>query len=92
MGLNIRRAPFNDKALRQAIAHTIDYKGMLELLVDGQGTVGGSGKVIAPAVKYFYSEKGPAFAFSLETARKKLAAAGYRWDAQGKLYYPAKKK
>ena len=92
MGLNTRRAPFNDKALRQAIAHTIDYKGMVELLLDGQGTPGNSGKVVSPAVKYFYSDKGPTFDFSIETARKKLAAAGYRWDGQGKLYYPLKKK
>jgi peptide/nickel transport system substrate-binding protein len=92
MGLNIRRIPFNDKSLRQAIAHTIDYKSMIELLLDGQGTAGNSGKVISPAVKYFYSDRGPTFNFSLEKAKKILGAAGYRWDGQGKLYYPAKKK
>ena len=92
MGLNTRRPPFNDKALRQAIAHTIDYNSMVELLLDGQGTPGNSGRVVSPAVKYFYSEKSPAFEFSLDKAKQKLTAAGYRWDSQGKLCYPAKKK
>jgi peptide/nickel transport system substrate-binding protein len=92
MGLNSRRAPFNDKAMRQAIAHTIDYNTMVELLLNGQGTPGNSGRVISPAVKYFHNEKSVTFDFSLDKAKQKLAAAGYRWDSQGRLYYPAKKK
>jgi len=69
MGVNTRRAPFNDKAIRHAIAQAIDYKTLVEILLDCNGTPGGSGRVISPAVKPFYNNKPVKFEFSLEKAK-----------------------
>jgi len=90
MGVNTRRAPFSDKAMRHAIAQAIDYETLVEILLDGNGTPGGSGRVISPAVKPFYNDKPVKFEYSLEKAKETLKAAGYRWDSEGNLYYPKK--
>lgn len=87
---NVRRPPFNDLKFRQAIAHIFDYKTLVNVLLDGKGTPGGAGRVVSPSVKDFYTPGLPEWGYSLEKAREKLKAAGYRWDSKGKLYYPKK--
>jgi len=90
LGLNARRPPFSDKKFRQAIAHTLNYEDFVDILLDGYGIPGGAGRVIAPSIKSFYDPNIPRYGFSLEKAREMLKAAGYRWDSDGKLYYPKK--
>jgi peptide/nickel transport system substrate-binding protein len=92
MVFNLRKPPFNDPAVRQAIAHTLDHDTVVEAVLGGYGEPGQG--MIAPANEYWHN---PAWAtwleesynFSTGTARRILQEAGYRWDAAGKLHYPA---
>jgi peptide/nickel transport system substrate-binding protein len=70
----VDKPPFNNKALRQAIALAIDRKELLDLIFDGVGQVA-SGPVV-PGLWW----SNPAFTgiqFNLEAAKRKLTEAGY---------------
>ncbi|MEW6399451.1 MAG: ABC transporter substrate-binding protein, partial [Bacillota bacterium] len=92
IGLNMRRPPFNDPVFRQALAHATDCRTLVEVLLDGHGVAGGAGRVIAPANKFWYNPNVKQYEFSIDKARKLLKDAGYEWDEEGRLYYPAPSK
>lgn len=87
-GLNGRRAPFHDKAFRQAIAHTIDFDTILEVYLDGYGLKGGAGMVINEANEFWHNSNIDYPEYDPEKAREILAEAGYTWDDNGKLHMP----
>jgi peptide/nickel transport system substrate-binding protein len=70
----VDKPPFNNKALRQAIASAIDRNELKEVLLRGFGEPA-RGPVVPGLWWFDPSLKG--FAHDLELARKKLAEAGY---------------
>lgn len=88
MSFNLRRPPFNDLRFRKAIAHTIDYQTIVNTLLKGYGEAGRG--MIAPANEAWHNPDAPFYEFDLGKARQILEDAGYEWDNQGRLYYPAK--
>jgi peptide/nickel transport system substrate-binding protein len=91
MAFNFRRPPFNDPNVRRAIAHTLDHQTVVEAVLGGYGEAGQG--MIAPAVEYWHNPEWAEwletdYSFDLNLARQILADAGYRWDEDGKLYYP----
>lgn len=83
---NLRRKPFSDRAFRRALAHTIDKKTIINVLLNGRGEPGSS--VIAPVNAFWHNPDVEHFDFNLEKARELLKQAGYTWDSQGKLQLP----
>ncbi len=74
LATNNKRAPFNDIRVRQAIAHAIDRKAIIDGAMFGYGTPIGSH--FAPHHPY-YVDKVDIYPFDLEKARQLLAEAGY---------------
>lgn len=88
LSFNARRAPFSDKAFRQALAHTIDYDTIIDVYLDGYGLKGGSGLVINSANEFWHNPDVERPDYDPERAREILAEAGYTWDDDGRLRMP----
>ena len=84
---NHRVKPFDDKAFRRAVAALLDRELIAALVWKGFAVP--SDGVISPALDYWdnpdvnYPEPG------IMNARSILEEAGYEWDGQGRLLYPA---
>lgn len=87
IGFNLRIAPFDDLAFRQAIAHTINYDTIVNTLLDGYAIPGAG--FIAPSNAAWHNPDATYPPYDLEAARQILADAGYEWDAEGRLLFPA---
>jgi len=83
---NMRRKPFDDKAVRYALAYAIPKQLILNRLLEGYGEITHS--IITPANKFWHNPNVRKFDFDMEKARKTLADAGYEWDDKGRIYYP----
>ncbi|WKD58875.1 ABC transporter substrate-binding protein [Corynebacterium caspium] len=77
LSMNNKAAPFNDPAVRQAVFHAIDRKGIRDAAFAGTGTDTG-GTPIPPTDPWFDPSLGPEF--DPERAREILQAAGYQTD------------
>lgn len=87
---NIRRKPFDDVAVRRALAYAIPKKLILDRILEGYGEIGHS--MIAPANEFWHNPDIEKFHFDLERAKKTLANAGYEWGDKGRIYYPEGKR
>lgn len=83
---NLRRMPFNDKAVRLAMSYVIPKKRIVEELLLGYGTVANS--MIAKVNEFWHNPNIEGFSYNPKKARKILKEAGYRWDEKGKIHYP----
>lgn len=90
MIVNQRRAPWKDTAFRQAMAYAIDWADLVETVTQGTARLAGPGLTISPASTYWYNPDAPKYTFDVNKARQVLKDAGYEWDKDGRLYYPAK--
>jgi len=86
MTYNLRRAPFDDVAVRRALVMASDRQRLVNVLLDGRGEVGSS--VIAPINAFWHNPFTERFAYDLEAARAELEAAGYSWNADGRIVAP----
>ncbi len=84
--VNHRRAPFSDKAFRQALAAITDRQLIVDAVWKGFAVPGDS--IISPALKFWKNSALDYPSGGLETARKILREAGYEWDKKGRLMYP----
>jgi len=84
MGFNLRKPPFNDTALRQAIATIIDKEFIISRILQGYGTVLHS--VVPPGNAFWHNPQVPHYGDGLsheqrlKIAYAMLKAAGYSWE------------
>ncbi|MFC0272859.1 ABC transporter substrate-binding protein [Metabacillus herbersteinensis] len=83
---NMRRMPFDDKAVRLAMANVIPKQRIINELLEGYGTPANS--FIAPANEFWHNPDVKEFDYDPKKARKILEDAGYQWDENGKIHYP----
>lgn len=80
---NLRRAPFDDRDTRRALAHAVDQERMVNVLLDGRGEVGSG--VVAPVNAFWHNPFVERFEYDLDLARELLEEAGYSWDDEGRI-------
>jgi peptide/nickel transport system substrate-binding protein len=86
---NLRRKPFDDVAVRMALAHAIPKQLIIDRLLEGHGELVDS--FIAPANEAWHDPGVFKVEFNMDKAHKYLADAGYEWGPDGRIYYPAGK-
>ena len=74
MSTNNKAKPFDNRLVRQAMAHAIDRKAVIELVMSGYGTVIGSHW---PPVTPYYKDMTGRFPYDPAKAKELLAKAGY---------------
>ena len=85
--LNNRVPPFDDPALRQAVAHVVPKEAIVKNIFKGFAEPADS--YVSLAIDYWHNPDLPQYEFSIEKAREVLAEAGYTWDDEGRLLQPA---
>lgn len=88
VGFNMRVAPFDNKAFRHALAHTLDHRTVTDVIYEGIGGPGGAGLVISPANEFWHNPDVDRPEFDPDKAREVLEEAGYTWDEDGRLRLP----
>jgi len=48
-----------------------------------------AGAMISPENKFWHNSNLPPWPYDMEKAKEELRQAGYEWDSEGRLYYPA---
>jgi peptide/nickel transport system substrate-binding protein len=86
-GFNMRFAPFNNLTVRQAVAQVIPKQSIIANIFKGFAVPADS--YVSLAIDYWHNPNLPQYEFSIEAARAALEAAGFSWDAEGRLMYPA---
>jgi peptide/nickel transport system substrate-binding protein len=91
IGLNMRRAPFDDQSFRQALQNLVNKQGIVDMVYKGSAVPAYG--VISPTLKFWYNNDiASMYPYSPEKAKETLKKAGYEWDANGKILYPKGKK
>lgn len=88
VGFNVRIPPFDDPKFRDAIGYTVNYDTIINVMLNGMGTPGKG--FIAPANAFWHDPNQKTRSYDPAKARELLAAAGYEWDDQGRMYMPVK--
>ncbi len=88
MAFNFRRPPTSDVAFRRAVAYMIRYDYIVDTLLAGDGSNWNTG-LITPGNSAWANTDLEQFTFDPEKARAILEEAGYTWDAEGNLHFPA---
>jgi peptide/nickel transport system substrate-binding protein len=70
-----------DPAFRDALGYAVDKQALLDKVLGGYGTVGTS--IVPPVLGQWYTAPTDGRAFSIDTAKQKLDAAGYPTDGSG---------
>ncbi|CAB1084052.1 twin-arginine translocation pathway signal protein [Alkalispirochaeta odontotermitis] len=86
LSYHTRRPPLDDPAFRQAIDLVIPRELMIEAVLSGFGSPGGS--VIAPTNAFWNNPAVKPSEENFNKAKQILTDAGYWWDKKGKLHYP----
>lgn len=82
------RAVFSNRDLRRALAHAIPYQKIIDEILGGDA--GTSASSITPVNAYWNNPDLKLKAFDLDQARAILKEAGFRWNDEGRLCWPAK--
>lgn len=83
VGFNIKKVPFNNLKVRQAIALAINNDDIISAVYKGSGTKANS--LIGPKV-FGYTKESKAWDYNVEKAKKLLAEAGYPNGFKTKLW------
>lgn len=85
--LNNRKAPLDRVEMRRALAAATPKDAFVELVLEGYGEA--AYNVVAIDNTFWHNPDTEKLGNDLEGARAMLEEAGFTWDAQGKLHYPA---
>ena len=83
---NMRRMPFDDKSVRLAMSYVIPKQKIVDQLLEGHGSVANS--FISPENKFWHNPNVKKFDYDQAKAFQFLKDGGYKWDENGKIYYP----
>lgn len=83
---NTRFAPFDNVAIRQAVAQAMPKQSIVQNIFKGFGVPADS--YVSVAIDYWHNPELPQYAYDIEAARASLEAAGFTWDENGMLHYP----
>ena len=86
MSTNNKVKPFDNKLVRQAMAHAIDRQTVIDLVMSGYGTVIGSHW---PPVTPYYKDMTGRFPYDLQKAKDLMAQAGYPNGFEATIKLPA---
>jgi peptide/nickel transport system substrate-binding protein len=78
---------FSNRELRRALVHAIPYEAIIEEIFGGYA--GRSASSIVPVNAYWHNPNLPLPEFNLEKAKAMLTEAGFTWNADGRLVFPA---
>jgi len=87
LGFNNRNEPLDDVAVRQALAHTIPKDDIVSAIYAGMAQP--IDAQISSAFEEWYNDDVEPIEFDLDQARSILEEAGYGWDDEGRIHYPA---
>lgn len=74
LGFNVTKAPWDNLKLRQAVAHAIDRKGIIDVVLQGKGLP--QTTVLNRGLWSFYDDM-PGFPYDVEKAKAALKESGY---------------
>ncbi len=86
MSTNNKAKPFDNRLVRQAMAHAIDRQTVIDLIMAGYGTVIGSHW---PPVTPHYKDMTDRFPYDLEKAKDLMGQAGYPNGFEATIKLPA---
>ena len=89
LAFNLRRPPFDDVVFRQALNMATNKKAIRSVVYKGYAAIADS--FVSPALEFWYNPELPKWEYNISAARDALAKAGYTWDREGRLLYPAGK-
>lgn len=84
---NTRYAPFDDVVFRRAVAHVVPNQSIINNIYKGFAIPADS--YVSTPIEFWHNPNLPAYEFSVDLGREVLAEAGYTWDDEGRLLYPA---
>ena len=84
---NLRMAPFDDVALRRAVAHVVPKDSIVNNIYKGFAVTADS--YVSTPIEFWHNPDLPQYAYDVDMGRQVLADAGYTWDDDGRLHYPA---
>jgi peptide/nickel transport system substrate-binding protein len=88
LGFQTSRQPGSDPAFRRAVAHLIPRQTIVDTVLGGFGTVE-NGSIITSGNAAWHNPDLPERRYDPDRAREILTEAGYAWDDDGVLHYPA---
>jgi peptide/nickel transport system substrate-binding protein len=74
-------------AFRRAIAHVVPTQSIIDNIYKGFAIPADS--YVSTPIEFWHNPELPTYEYSIEQARAILEEAGYTWDAEGRLLYPA---
>lgn len=83
---NHRRPPFDDPAVRRALAHAMPKDEIIDVVMDGRGQP--TKTSISPELEFWYNDDVEGYEGGIEAARQELEDAGYTWDDEGQIQWP----
>lgn len=86
--LNLAMAPLDNQAVRLALQHATDRQKIVDVVFAGNATPAANSP-ISPDLEQWGSSAFPNPEFDIEKGRAVLQEAGFTWDGDGKLLYPA---
>jgi peptide/nickel transport system substrate-binding protein len=82
MTYNMTKPDLAKKAVRQALAHAVDYTAIRKVVLQDQAVSTGSSPIM-PVLKDFYDSSTKEYSYDPDEARKLLTEAGYTADGAG---------
>ena len=83
---NMRKEPFNDVHVRRALTFAIPKQTIADVIFGGKALKAFS--VVGEINEAWHNPDIEKIDYDMEKAKKELQDAGFRWDENGKLYYP----
>jgi len=84
----LEKKPFDDVNFRKAIYHTFDRRPFVNYFAGK--AIEAKNTPFTPLMKPWHNPNLPAPEYSIDKARDVLKKAGYTWNSDGKLCFPAK--